>query len=258
MVWHGFVGELIGTLILITIGCGVGAGLNLNRTFSTQQKDWFYVAFAWGLAVTMGVYAAGSLGSLGHLNPAVTIAFAVNHTFPWRQVVPYILGQFIGAFLGAVLVIIQFWVHFQATPEKKQNTVGIFATVPAIKSGWANLLSEVIATFMFMLVLINLGNFTLGLKPLIVGLSIFSIGAGLGTTTGFALNPARDWGPRLAYTILPVPHKTSSQWWYAWVPMIGPLLGAIFATLVEEMVKWKEIWNLRLNGCEPGWLCGAY
>ena len=217
MVWHGFVGELIGTLILITIGCGVGAGLNLNRTFSTQQKDWFYVAFAWGLAVT--------------------IAFAVNHTFPWRQVVPYILGQFIGAFLGAVLVIIQFWVHFQATPEKKQNTVGIFATVPAIKSGWANLLSEVIATFMFMLVLINLGNFTLGLKPLIVGLSIFAIGAGLGTTTGFALNPARDWGPRLAYTILPVPHKTSSQWWYAWVPMIGPLLGAIFATLVEEMVK---------------------
>ena len=237
MVWNGFVGELVGTMILIAIGCGVGAGLNLNRTYSSQQKDWFYVAFAWGLAVTMGVYAAGSLGSLGHLNPAVTIAFAVGKTFPWNQVVPYILGQFIGAFLGAVLVIIQFWVHFLETKNGQQNNVGIFATVPAIKSSWANLLSEIIATFMFVLILLNLGNFTTGLKPLIVGLAIFVIGAGLGTTTGFALNPARDWGPRLAYTVLPVPNKTSAQWSYAWVPMFGPTGGALVAILFESVVK---------------------
>lgn len=237
MNWHGFVGELVGTMILIAIGCGVGAGLNLNKTYSSHQKDWFYVAFAWGLAVTMGVYAAGSLGSLGHLNPAVTLAFAADQTFPGNQVVPYLLGQFIGAFLGAALVIIQFWIHFTATPEEDQNTVGIFATVPAIKSSFANLMSEVIATFMFMLVLLNLGNFTTGLKPLIVGLSIFAIGAGLGTTTGFALNPARDWGPRLAYTVIPVPNKTTAQWSYAWVPMVGPILGALLATAIQAMVK---------------------
>ena len=180
-------GEFLGTLTLIVLGCGVGAGLNLNKTMAHGQSDWFYVTFAWGIAVTMGVYVAASFGAQGHLNPAVTIAFAVAGTFPWSQVAPYLVGQFLGAFLGAVLVMIQFWPHFKATKDPKRNNIGIFSTVPGIRSNLFNFLSELIATFVFMLVLYNLGDFTTGLKPVVVGLVIFVIGAGLGTTTGFAL-----------------------------------------------------------------------
>lgn len=230
-------GEFLGTLTLIVLGCGVGAGLNLNKTMAHGQSDWFYVTFAWGIAVTMGVYVAASFGAQGHLNPAVTIAFAVAGTFPWSQVAPYLVGQFLGAFLGAVLVMIQFWPHFKATKDPKHNNIGIFSTVSGIRSNLFNFLSELIATFVFMLVLYNLGDFTTGLKPVVVGLVIFVIGAGLGTTTGFALNPARDWGPRLAYTIIPVPNKSRAMWDYAWVPMLGPLAGALLATLLQMTVK---------------------
>ncbi|WP_295746944.1 MIP/aquaporin family protein [uncultured Limosilactobacillus sp.] len=234
---HGFIGELVGTFILIVIGCGVGAGLNLKKTFSSGQKDWFYIAFAWGVAVTMGVYVAGSLGSQGHLNPAVTIAFAVAGTFPTAQVGPYLAGQFLGAFLGSVVVIIQFWPHFKATTRPEENNVSIFATMPGINYGLFNFISELIATFVFILVLVNLGDFTTGLKPVVVGLVIFAIGAGLGTTTGFALNPARDWGPRLAYTLIPVPNKSGAGWWYSWVPMVGPICGGLLAVGLQAMVK---------------------
>ena len=169
-------GEFLGTLTLIVLGCGVGAGLNLNKTMAHGQSDWFYVTFAWGIAVTMGVYVAASFGAQGHLNPAVTIAFAVAGTFPWSHVVPYLVGQFLGAFLGAVLVMIQFWPHFKATKDPKHNNIGIFSTVPGIRSNLFNFLSELIATFIFMLVLYNLGDFTTGLKPVVVGLVIFVIG----------------------------------------------------------------------------------
>ncbi|MDO4455328.1 MAG: MIP/aquaporin family protein, partial [Ligilactobacillus agilis] len=173
----------------------------------------------------------------GHLNPAVTLAFAAVGTFPWNQVVPYLIGQFAGAFCGALLVMIQFWPHFKATDDPKTNNVGIFATVPGIRSNLFNFLSEVIATFFFMLVLNNLGDFTTGLKPVVVGFVIFVIGSGLGTTTGFALNPARDWAPRIAYTVVKLPHKTSPMWDYAWVPMFGPLVGAGLAMMVQVLVK---------------------
>jgi len=233
---HGFIGELFGTMILIALGTGSGAGLNLNKTYA-KGKDWLFVSFAWGFAVTMGVYVAGVLGSDGHLNPAVTIGFAAFGFFPWSEVLPYILGQFIGAFLGAALVIIQFAPHFKASKnEAEGNSVGIFATRPAIKSPLFNFLSELIATFVFIFILLNLGDFTQGLKPLIVGLLIAVVGMGLGTTTGFAINPARDWGPRLAYTILPVPNKGNAEWSYSWVPMFGPLVGGIIAAGLEVLV----------------------
>lgn len=236
---HGLIGELIGTCVLIVIGAGVGAGIHLKGSYASgATADWFYVTFVWGLAVTMGVYVAGSFGSLGHLNPAITIAYALFGLFPWHNVIPYLLGQFIGAFIGATLVIIHYYPHFSVTKSEKQgNTVGIFATMPAIDQPIFNFLSEVIATFFFVLILLNLGDFTQGLKPIIVGLVIFVIGAGLGTTTGFALNPARDWGPRLAYTLLPVPHKGSGHWNYAWVPMVGPIVGAILATGLQVVLK---------------------
>ncbi|MFT8557489.1 MAG: MIP/aquaporin family protein [Liquorilactobacillus hordei] len=226
---NGFLGELFGTAVLIVFGVGCGAGVNLKKSYANGQ-GWLYISIAWGLAVAFGVYVAGALGSLGHLNPAVTIGFALFGFFPWDQVLPYLLGQFVGAFLGAAIIILQYYPHFNDSKTVEEgNTVGIFATGPAINNPTFNFLSEVIATFIFIFTLLNLGNFTQGLKPLIVGLLITVVGQALGGTTGFALNPARDWGPRLAYTVLPVPNKTNPNWGYAWVPMVGPLVGGILA-----------------------------
>lgn len=233
---NGFIGEFFGTMILILIGVGCSASVNLKRNYA-HGSGWWFVCASWGLAVTMGVYVAGFLGSQGHLNPAVTIPYALFGLFPWKQVLPYLAGQFLGAFVGATLFVIQYYPQFKATKtEKEGNSVGIFATRPAIKSPLFNFLSEVIATFAFVFILLNLGNFTTGMKPFIVGLLITVIGTGLGSTTGFALNPARDWSPRLAYTILPVPNKSSAEWWYAWVPMIGPLAGGVLACAIETAI----------------------
>lgn len=233
---HGFMGEFLGTMILIILGCGSCASNSLKKTYG-RQSGWTFICLSWGFAVTMGVYVAGFLGSQGHLNPAVTIPFALFGMFPKSEVVPYLLGQFLGAFLGAVLVIIQFYPHFNVTKGIEEgNNVGIFATRPAINSPIFNFLSEVIATFTFVFVLLHLGNFTQGLKPFIVGLLIFVVGTCLGTTTGFALNPARDWSPRLAYTILPVPNKASAEWYYSWVPMIGPIVGGILASWIHVLI----------------------
>lgn len=232
----GFIGEFFGTAILILLGAGTGAGINLNKTYA-KGSSWLFVCLSWGMAVTMGVYVAGLLGSDGHLNPAVTIPFAIFGLFPWNEVLPYLAGQFLGAFVGAALVMVAFGAHFKETKgEENGNTVGIFATMPAIKSPLFNFLSEVIATFGFVFILLNLGNFTTGLKPLVVGFLIFVIGTGLGTTTGFAINPARDWGPRFAYTILPVPNKGSAHWDYSWVPMCGPLVGGFIAAALETAI----------------------
>lgn len=235
----GFLGEFFGTCVLIILGESVSAGISLKKTYgSASANNWFFVSFAWGLAVTMGVYVASSFGSLGHLNPAVTLAYAVFGLFAWHSVAPYILGQLLGAFVGAMVIMIHFYPHFKVSHGPKEgNSVGIFATVPAIKNLPFNFLSEVIATFFFVLILLNLGDFTTGLKPLIVGFLIFSIGAGFGTTTAFALNPARDLMPRLAYSILPVPNKGTAQWDYAWVPVIGPIVGAVFAAAIQQLIK---------------------
>lgn len=232
----GFIGEFWGTFILIVFGVGTGASVNLNKAYAKGQ-GWLYITVAWGMAVTFGVYVASALGSQGHLNPAVTIGFATFGFFPWAEVVPYIIGQFLGAFLGAVLVIIQFYPHFQATDTAQEgNQVGIFATRPAIKNNVFNFLSEFIATFIFIFALLNLGDFDKGLKPFVVGLLIMVVGQALGSTTGFALNPARDWSPRLAYTICPVPHKTSAHWSYAWVPMFGPIFGGLAAAALQRVI----------------------
>ncbi|VDG19486.1 Glycerol uptake facilitator permease (Major Intrinsic Protein Family) [Lactobacillus delbrueckii subsp. bulgaricus ND02] [Lactiplantibacillus mudanjiangensis] len=230
---NGFLGELFGTMILIIIGVGCGATINLNQSYG-KTHDWFYVSVAWGLAVTFGVCVAGQFGADGHLNPAVTLSFALFGLFPWSAVGPYLLGQFVGAFIGAAIVLLHYYPHFKATETAAEgNSVGIFATMPSIDNPIFNVLSEIIATFTFIFILLNLGNFTQGLKPLIVGALITTIGLTLGGTTGFALNPARDWGPRLAYTLLPVPHKDSAHWHYAWVPMIGPLVGGVLAAALQ-------------------------
>lgn len=189
------------------------------------------------MAVTFGVYVAGNFGSQGHLNPAVTLGFAAFGFFPIKSVLPYLLGQFLGAFVGAAIVIIHYAPHFQAAKSSAEgNSVGIFATGPAIKNPLFNFLSEMIATFTFIFCLLNLGDFTKGLKPLIVGLLIMVVGQALGGTTGFALNPARDFAPRLAYAILPVPNKGDANWGYAWVPVLGPIAGGLAAAFLQMLL----------------------
>lgn len=231
----GFIGEFFGTMILIVLGTGCGAAINLNKSYA-KGSTWLYVTIAWGMAVTFGVYVASFLGSQGHLNPAVTIGFATFGYFPWSEVLPYLAGQFLGAFVGAILVIIQYYPHFEATKNDEGNSIGIFATGPTIKNNLFNFLSETIATFVFVFCLLNLGDFDKGLKPFIVGVLIMVVGQALGGTTGFALNPARDWSPRLAYTILPVPNKGSANWGYAWVSMVGPIIGGILAAGLQTIL----------------------
>ena len=150
---------------------------------------------------------------------------------------PYLIGEFLGAFVGAALVLIQYYPHFKASKDEADgNSVGIFATAPAIDSPVFNFFSELIASLIFIFTLLDLGNFTQGLKPLIVGLIITAIGMALGGTTGFAVNPARDWSPRLAYTILPVSNKGTANWKYAWVPMVGPIVGGILAASLHVVL----------------------
>ena len=232
----GFTGEFLGTMVLIILGVGCCAGVNLKGNYA-KGSDWTFVCLAWGMAVTFGVYVAGNFGSQGHLNPAVTLGFAAFGFFPIKSVLPYLLGQFLGAFVGAAIVIIHYAPHFQAAKSSAEgNSVGIFATGPAIKNPLFNFLSEMIATFKFIFCLLNLGDFTKGLKPLIVGLLIMVIGQALGGTTGFALNPARDFAPRLAYAILPVPNKGDANWEYAWVPVFGPIAGGIAAAFLQMLL----------------------
>lgn len=219
-----FWGELIGTAILITLGAGVCAGVNLKKTLS-HGSGWIVIAFGWGFAVAVAVYAVGKFSG-AQLNPAVTFALAFNGSLPWREVPTYIGGQVIGAVIGAVVVYFQYLPHWKVT-EDPGAKLGTFATGPAIPHTFANLISELIGTFILVLGILAIGanKFTDGLNPLIVGFLIVSIGLSLGGTTGYAINPARDFGPRLAHALLPIPGKGSSNWGYAWIPIVGPILG---------------------------------
>ncbi|WP_322907717.1 MIP/aquaporin family protein [Paenibacillus campi] len=230
-----FLAELVGTMILIALGGGVCAGVSLRKTFS-ESSGWMVIGAGWGLAVAMAVYAVGSISG-AHLNPAVTLALAFNGDFPWSEVPAYILAQIIGAMAGALLVYLQYLPHWGVTPDPAAK-LGVFSTSPAIKDPLGNMLSEIIGTFIFVMVLLSMGanQFTQGLHPLIVGLLVVSIGLSLGGTTGYAINPARDFGPRLMHFLLPIPGKGSSNWGYAWVPIVGPLLGGSLGGLFYKHV----------------------
>ena len=226
------VGEFVGTMLLIAFGTGLLAGLTLNRTLS-KGANWLIVCLGWGFAVMIGVFAAGLFDSGGHLNPAVTISFALGGKFDWVDVVPYIVAQVAGAFVGAAITVAHYYPHFKETP-KEVHTLGIFSTGPAIKNNLTNLISEIIATFIFIFALLFItgGNLAAGLGPLLVGFLVASIGFSFGPTTGFAINPARDLGPRLAYEFLPIPNKGKVNWGYQWIPVVGPIVGAILAVLI--------------------------
>ena len=221
-----FLGEIVGTFILIVLGCGINAGNTLKLSYA-KNSGWTFICLGWGLSVMLAVYAVGQISG-AHLNPAVTIGLAVAGDFDWVQVPGYIIAQFIGAFLGAVLVWAHYLPHWSKT-EDPGAKLGVFSTGPAVPKRWSNLLSEVIGTLILLLGLLFIGanKFTEGLNPVIVGLLITTIGMAQGGTTGFAINPARDLGPRIAHTILPIPGKGDSNWGYAYIPVIGPIIGGV-------------------------------
>ncbi|WP_027093136.1 MIP/aquaporin family protein [Cohnella thermotolerans] len=223
-----FVAEMLGTAILILLGDGVVAGVLLSKS-KAENAGWIVITMAWGLAVAVAVYCVGSFSG-AHLNPAVTIGLAVAGQFPWSEVPEYIAAQMIGAFLGAVGVWLHYLPHWKAT-ENKELKLAVFSTGPALRSPGANLVSEAIGTFVLILALLAFGGnkFTDGLNPLIVGFLVVAIGMSLGGTTGYAINPARDLGPRIAHAVLPIHGKGSSDWSYALVPVVGPIVGAVLA-----------------------------
>jgi len=220
--------ETIGTAILILLGDGVVAAVLLNRS-KAENSGWIVITFGWGMGVMVGAYAVGQFTG-AHLNPAVTLGLWVNGTIPGSEVPKYFVGEFLGAFIGATLVFIAYYQHFADT-EDPGLKLAVFSTGPAIRNPVFNLLTEIIATFLLVLgilaILANKATGVSGLNALLVGLLVFGIGLSLGGPTGYAINPARDLGPRIMHAILPVPGKGTSDWGYAWVPVVGPVIGGI-------------------------------
>ncbi|MBL7739219.1 MAG: aquaporin family protein [Chitinophagaceae bacterium] len=232
-----FTGEFIGTALLITMGGGVVANVVLNKT-KGNNSGWIVITFGWAMAVFLGVYASNSLGGSGHLNPAVTVALAAFGDFDKSLLLTYLLAQFAGAFTGAVIVWLAYKQHFDETTDKDLK-LAIFCTGPAIRNPIYNLLTEIIGTFvlLFGALAMSKSKDTLGaLDALPVALLVLGIGLSLGGPTGYAINPARDLGPRIAHFILPIGVKRDSDWGYAWVPVVGPVIGAVLAALVFKAI----------------------
>ncbi|MGY3765801.1 MIP/aquaporin family protein [Vagococcus vulneris] len=227
--------EFLGTLILILLGDGVVAGVSLAKS-KAKDAGWVAITLGWGLAVTIGVFAASYMGP-AHLNPAVTLGMAMTGNFEWSLVVPFILAQTAGAIVGGILVWVTYLPHWEAT-ENSDAILGVFATGPAIKYPIANMVTELIGTFVlvFSLLAFTQSEFSNGLNPVVVGLLIVSIGLSLGGPTGYAINPARDFGPRLAHQLLPIKNKGTSNWGYAWVPVVGPFIGGALAALIWGVI----------------------
>jgi glycerol uptake facilitator protein len=221
-----FAAEVIGTALLIILGDGVVAGVMLNKT-KAQNSGWIVITAGWAMGVLVAVYAVGRISG-AHLNPAITLGLAVVGKFAWSDVPRYIVAQFIGAFLGAVIVWLAYLAHWSET-ESQASKLSVFSTIPAIRRRPLNLLTEIIGTFVLVFGVLaisaNAGPVQSGLTPLLIGLLVWGIGLSLGAPTGYAINPARDLAPRLAHALLPIPGKGSSDWGYSWVPVVGPLIG---------------------------------
>ncbi|GAB4492198.1 MAG: MIP/aquaporin family protein [Saprospiraceae bacterium] len=221
-----FLAELLGTALLILLGDGVVAGVVLKGT-KNENAGWLVITLGWALAVSLAIYAVGKISD-AHLNPAVTLALAVAGQFDWANVPTYVTAQMLGAILGAKLVWLHYLPHWSRTPDQATK-LAVFCTSPAVRHTPANFFSEFLGTFVLLFGLSALGvnDFSQGLKPLAVGGLIAAIGLSLGGTTGWAINPARDLGPRIAHALLPIPGKGGSDWGYAWIPVAAPILGGI-------------------------------
>jgi glycerol uptake facilitator protein len=239
-----FLAELIGTMILVILGDGVVANVLLNKS-KGQNSGWIVITTGWALGVAVAVYCVASISG-GHLNPAVTLGLAAIGKFSWAAVPGYIVSQVIGGFLGGVVVWLAYLPHWRETPDAGFK-LGVFCTAPAIRAAPMNLLTEMIGTFVLVLGVLAIlspsnlvpnSGFDKGLGPFLVGVLVWSIGLSLGGPTGYAINPARDLGPRLAHFVLPVAGKGDSNWGYAWVPIAGPVIGGIAGAWF-----YKLLWN---------------
>ena len=236
-----YIAEFLGTLLLILLGDGVVANVNLNRS-GMKGGGSIQITIAWGLAVMVPAFIFGA-ASGAHFNPAVTIALALNGGLEWIQVPGYIVAQMLGAIVGAVLVYVMFKDQFDATDDPGTK-LGVFATGPAIPNLPRNLFCEAIATFVLVFAILGMAQLkdlsAADGKLMVFGV-ITSIGMSLGGLTGYALNPARDLGPRIAHAFLPIKGKGDSNWGYAWVPVVGPILGGLLAVLVYKIIPWAPL-----------------
>jgi glycerol uptake facilitator protein len=231
-----FFGEFIGTGLLILLGQSVVSNVVLAKT-KGNSSGWIVISFGWGMAVFVGVYCSAA-ASKAHLNPAVTIAFATLGKISWSLVPLYITAQMLGAMAGSAVAWLCFRPHFGATAEADAK-LATFCTSPAIRSYGDNLLAEIISTFILILGVLFIASpsSSLGaLDALPVGLLVLAIGLGPGGTTGYAINPARDLGPRIMHALLPIPGKRDADWSYAWIPVLGPILGSLLAVLIYKLV----------------------
>ena len=241
-----YLAEFVGTLILCLLGNGVVAAVLLRKS-KAENSGWIVITFGWGMAVAMAVYAVGAISG-AHINPAVTVGLASVGVFPWAQVPGYIIAQLLGAFAGAVLVYVVYLQHWKET-EDPTLKLGVFSTIPEIRNTVSNFITEVVATAMLVFgvvaIVANANNFanadmgaifSVGVVPLIIGFLVFSIGLSLGGPTGYAINPARDLGPRIAHAILPIPGKGGSDWSYSWIPVVAPLVGGVLGALLYQLL----------------------
>jgi glycerol uptake facilitator protein len=230
--------EIIGTGILILLGDGVVAAVLLNKS-KAQNSGWIVITFGWGMAVMVAVYAVGFFSG-AHLNPAVTLGLWIHGSIDGAQAIRYWIGEMIGAMVGAFLVYLAYYLHWSET-EDPGLKLAVFSTGPAIRNYAWNLVTEIIGTFVLVFGVLaitapwNTFN-SVDLAPLLIGLLVFAIGLSLGGPTGYAINPARDLGPRIMHALLPIPGKGSSDWGYSWVPVLGPLIGGALGAIFFDAV----------------------
>ncbi len=240
-----FLGELIGTALLITLGGGVVANVVLNKT-KGNNSGWIVICFGWAMAVYVGVFVSSPYSG-AHLNPAVTISLAVAGKFEWALVGTYIIAQILGAMIGAFLVWLAYRSHFNETDDAN-GKLAVFSTGPAIRHPLNNLITEIIGTFVLVFAVLFIANPSITLNntdgkmglgaigALPVAFLVLAIGLSLGGPTGYAINPARDLGPRIMHFILPIGKKRDSDWGYAWIPVIGPIIGGVLAALAYKII----------------------
>jgi glycerol uptake facilitator protein len=232
---EAYLAEFIGTMLLIILGDGVVAGV-LLRNSKAENSGWIVITLGWGMAVAVAVYCVGPFSG-AHINPAVTLGFAISGQFDWALVPGYIISQFLGAFTGAVIVYLAYLPHWSETADPGLK-LGVFSTAPAIYNTPANIITEIVGTFVLVFGVFGiLGNdLAGGLAPLLIGLLVLGIGLSLGGPTGYAINPARDLGPRIAHAVLPIAGKGGSDWGYAWIPVVAPVIGGILGAVAYTVL----------------------
>lgn len=231
-----FLGEFMGTMTLILLGGGVNAATSLEKSYA-KGSGWIVVTAGWAFAVACGIFVAKALGGSGALNPVGPISNIVLGKETWEANLVQVAAEFCGAFVGAVLVWIQYWPHWKETKDAATKR-GVFCTSPAIRNTPANFMSEFIGTFALVLIATSIGEALDGtMQAPLIGMVVWAVGLSLGGSTGYAINPARDFSPRLAHALLPIAGKGGSDWGYAWLPVVGPISGAIVASLVFKFLS---------------------